>query len=195
MHTSVLDQLRAATRPLHARLEAVVGLMHPGLDAGGYRRYLARSWAFHAPLEDALATAPAVPGLAPGQLARAHLLARDLDALGLGEAERARLPRCERLPALDRAGHVLGLAYVVEGSALGGAFLHRHLTATIPEAAARASASLRPHGDGKATGQRWREFVALLEAAGPGLGAQDVVAGAVGTFAALEAWFTRGAPR
>lgn len=190
MPTTTLELLRAATRPLHAGLEAVIDLVRPDLTVAAYTRYLARMWAFHAPLEPALRAAPRPDGLDLASLDRAALLARDLAALGIGAEALAAAPRCGRLPALPTANHVLGVAYVVEGSALGGAYVHRHLAATLPDAAARASAFVRPHGDGKATGERWRALVALLESAGPRAGADAVVAGAVDTFAALHAWFT-----
>lgn len=188
----VLDELRAATRPLHAALEDAVGVMRPGLTLSGYRDYLARLLGFHAPLEEALASAPGAPGVDLRDLSRAPLLAADLAALGVAPAALAALPRCAALPSLATAGRVLGVAYVIVGSALGGAFVLRHVAAALPEAA-HAVRALRPYGDGPATAARWRALAATLEGAGATLGAAELVRGAVDTFSALHAWFAPGA--
>ncbi|HET9598729.1 MAG TPA: biliverdin-producing heme oxygenase [Anaeromyxobacteraceae bacterium] len=190
MTSHVLEQLRSATRPLHAPLEAAVALDRPDLRVDHYRGYLSRLLGWHAPLEEALARAPEVPGADVPSRRKASLLADDLVALGLSPAEVAALPRCRALPAVDTAARLLGVLYVVEGATLGGCHVLRLIAARLPGEVARASRFLRCYGDGRATGERFRAFAALLERATPPGAAGEAACAARDAFRSLHAWFT-----
>jgi heme oxygenase (biliverdin-IX-beta and delta-forming) len=188
----VLEQLRAATRPWHARLEDAIGLGRGvEVDEAWYRRHLARLLGWHAPLEEALRTAPAAPGLdAAAARRRAHLIADDLAALGMSAAEVAALPRCRDLPSLATPARVVGVLYVLEGAALGGARLHRALAERLPRVAARAGRFLHCHGDEAATRRAFGRFTALLDPATPADRIGEAALAAQDAFRSILAWFT-----
>jgi heme oxygenase len=83
---------------------------------------------------------------------------------------------------------LLGSMYVVEGATLGGQVISRSLE--------RSSGFRDGHGYsffqsyGKATGQQWKSFVALIERL-PEDDAATVIEAAQATFRAFHQWFTR----
>lgn len=148
--------LRDLTRGDHERLDALVG--HFG-DSRSYTRYLEGMAAFRAPVERALLQADTSailgewqPGLVSAELAQ------DLRDLG---RENVAAVGDFPLPA-DRDG-LLGVLYVLEGSALGARVLVRRAAALgfTAEHGARhlAAQTARP--------QAWPQFVALLDSIGP----------------------------
>lgn len=179
-------RLREDTAPLHAQAERHVRILDADADRATYARFLTRMLGFHAAVEDVFADHAGLAALgfdAAGRRKRG-LLVRDLTALGV---EARGLPRCASLPALATTAEVVGAAYVVEGSTLGGAFVRAHLPPGLAPLAGVATAFL--DGYGAETGPRWRRFVAIVEEA-----LADDEARAAGsraaraTFAALIAW-------
>ena len=78
----------------------------------------------------------------------------------------------------------LGAAYVIEGSTLGGAFIHRHLASLLKLDDGQGIRFFDCYGT--ETGARWKQFLAALErAALDPDGREQVLAGAVGTFELL----------
>ena len=115
---------------------------------------------------------------------RAKLLELDLLDLGLSPAEIALCPRCRHLPAIDTSDRVLGCAYVLEGSTLGGRVIFKHLSRVF---ASREALPLRFFaGDGSGTAERWRHFCTSLDA--DAVDADEVCAAACAVFDALAAW-------
>ena len=148
--------LRDLTRGDHERLDALVG--HFG-DSKSYTRYLEGMAAFRAPVERALLQADTSAILGewqPGMVSAE--LAQDLRDLG---RENVAAVGDFPLPA-DRDG-LLGVLYVLEGSALGARVLVRRAAALgfTAEHGARhlAAQTARP--------QAWPQFVALLDSIGP----------------------------
>lgn len=150
------DRLRAVTRPLHEQVEELIARSGMFDDREGYGRFLAAMHRFHSSAERALQAA-ARAGLAPGWR-RAHgarLLREDLDALGVALAPR------QPTPVLHDRGAVLGLRYVVQGSALGATqLLPRAIALGMSDA--RGGAFLAHHA---ACTRDWFEFLTFLEAA------------------------------
>ncbi len=185
----ILDRLRQATRPQHEALEAVVPLGQAALSLDLYGQVLARFRGFYSAWEAAAQDA-ASPVLAPIVRARRKLplLEHDLQALGFPcaageEMDRAWLPN---MAAGDAT--LLGSMYVVEGATLGGQVISRSLE--------RSSGLHNGHGYsffqsyGKATGQQWKSFVALIEKL-PEDDAATVIEAAQATFRAFHQWFTQ----
>lgn len=177
------QRLRAGTAADHERLENHLDLLREPLAEARFRAVLERFHGFHFAWEPAAARWLPAGLLAPRQ--RVPLLRADLRALGRAEAGIDALPVCAEAAALcsDLAG-TLGSFYVLEGSTLGGRLISRALAA----AAWLPAGGLRyfdPHG--AATGERWRETLAHLNAAPATLHA-DVVQGARRCFACLDAW-------
>jgi heme oxygenase len=145
---SVVAALRAATADAHAEIDRKLGLSADMLTRARYGVFLRASIAVVAPLEARIACWLGVP---PDGFCRTSALRADLKALGEQDAEPASVPSIRSL------AEAMGAAYVVEGSAIGGALLAKSVVRSLGEDAPRRYVALR--GD-KA---RRRGFVAALE--------------------------------
>ena len=188
--------LRRATDAAHTRLHhapAFNALTTGRIDLPTYRSLLARLYGFHRPIEHLLHAAPwqtarwqTATAIRMKHRRRAHLLYRDLLALGLHPTQIAALPHAsaDRLPALTDVGRFLGCLYVREGATLGGRVLARALDPLLGAATLSGRRFLTGNEHDAAL---WRLLCDALETAGqdnrPGM-----IAGAGETFAALEAW-------
>ncbi|SDM20852.1 Heme oxygenase [Oryzisolibacter propanilivorax] len=194
-----LARLRAATRAVHEQLDRQLPIAQPGAGLEAYRIHAS------ALLPWLTALAPELQGLAarvPGlvlepqlQLQRLHA---DLHDLGLAPhdlAAAAAVAAVQQLLQAHAGAHQdavrWGLAYVVEGSQLGGQVLHRQLA---PRAGTHPLRYLQ--GSGAGTGARWRAFVALLQQhVQTPADVAAACAGALAAFAALQACFdAQGSP-
>ena len=120
--------LRAATSEAHERLDARFSrfdLAHPS----DYQAFLLAQAGAFLPVEAAL-DATGAERIVPDwpQRRRAKALLADLAALGLVT------PAPVAVPALNGEAAVLGAAYVLEGSRLGGAMLQRQVPDSLPKA-------------------------------------------------------------
>ena len=171
---TLLQELRAATRDAHDRLEH--GLDVPGRcrSPRAYGALLADFRSVYAPIEAALDRAPATLDAVPdwAQRRKTPWLDQDLDAL-------ARRPHPEvAVPDINTAEHVVGVLYVLEGATLGGALLVRDLQ-HLPH---RFFASY-----GARRGAMWRSFRSSVDALeSRGADPAAVVQAARDTFATLE---------
>lgn len=186
----LLADLRTATAEAHARLDAGLPLVGPALTREAYGRTLARMAAVHLPLEAAVATVGgwAEVGFDPAAHSRAHLLRRDLQVLDLP------IPPSPTLPAIRGMGEAMGVLYVLEGSALGGQVISRHVKRTLgidPETGGAFFA-----GHGASTGPMWKAFCAALERFGAAHadGRADAVRAAEETFSLMERWLLPAPP-
>nr|WP_315253531.1 biliverdin-producing heme oxygenase [uncultured Duganella sp.] len=153
----VLTALRAATAARHSELDTRTPLAAEAPDLRAYRDHLRLLDAWLAPLQPALADAQ--PGLPPRDylsLIRADLAHPALAGL---PAAPALQPMPLPLPQLDDEAYRWGVAYVVEGSQLGGAVLYKRLAERL---APHPLAYLRGAGS---PGPRWQQFLAALRAA------------------------------
>ena len=171
----VRQHLRHATQDAHQRLH-----LHPGFAAiqnetialPAYRALLLRLYGFYLPFEAATEIGTE----------RSRWLREDIEAVSPGGVPPT-VPLCPSLPLLDTAERRLGALYMVEGSALGGRGLARHLERLFgPGTRAGRCFFL---GRGAATGEAWTAFLARLAAAGHG---GEIVAAAVEIFTVFEAW-------
>jgi heme oxygenase len=139
--------LRAATAADHERVDRLFSRLDLGSELD-YRLFLTAQAAAHLPIEQALETA-AVSALIPDwpDRRRSELLLADLAELGVEP------PPAVPPPPLEGASAVLGAAYVLEGSRLGGAYLKRSLT---PQAPRRFLAAAQAAG-------AWRKLLAKLD--------------------------------
>jgi heme oxygenase len=163
--------LRLATRPEHGRVDAAFS-RYDLSSRDGYRAFLLRQAAAHLPVERALDKAGAGDALA------------DWPARRRGDAIRADLADlgCEEIAEQSFTGFgspaaMLGGAYVLEGSRLGGVVLRNQVSDGFPT---------RFLGQGSSGG--WRALLAVLEAkltSPEEVG--EAVKGARATFACFEA--------
>ncbi len=190
----ILRRLRTESRAEHEAIDRALDLLARGLTLGAYRRRIEQFHGFYAPLEDRLGDLGALAwpsGAAPLER-RAPLLAADLVALGVGAPER--LPRCEALPELRGPADVLGCLYVLEGAALGGQVIARHLRDTLGIGPSNGGSFF--HGRAEQTGPHWRAFCATLAAfRGDDAEGDATVQAAIATFRALRRWCAAGEPR
>ncbi len=166
--TDPLQRLRDATSALHARLDTGLPIAREGAGPADYLRHLAllRSWV--GVLQESGARGPR---LAAERDALEAELAECQQRLGL-QAPRIALAATPD-PVFQADGAEWGLAYVLEGSRLGGQVLHKRLA---PAMAPLSLDYLR--GAGSATGARWKHFVAELQTALQGAARQEAAAAA-----------------
>ncbi len=186
----ILRRLRDETRLQHEALEEALPLGQANLGRDEYSGLLRRFYGFYATWEEQ-AEAHAGPELASVIHSRAKLplLAADLAAFGMEAAHCSRMED-SLLPSFDaEPGVLLGSMYVVEGSTLGGQVISRRLEAMQGFRNGVGYSFFQSYG--RAVGQQWRGFTALLEAA-PEEDGDAIVRGARHTFSAFAAWFAQG---
>ncbi len=185
------DLLKELTRQAHAEMEAQPALawFHASLaDRPAYIHYLGTMHGFYAGLEVRLATCPEPLPEVLGGPSRTQALARDLASLGMPAAHLAELPRCTDLPECRSGAQRAGIAYVINGSTLGGLVLAARVEQQLGTAASDATRFLRLHGT--ETKARWLAFRSWLDGyldQRPDRMAQAGAA-AMDTFHSLAAW-------
>jgi heme oxygenase (biliverdin-IX-beta and delta-forming) len=185
----VLRALKEGTADLHEEAERYVRILDRDAGIADYVRYLRAMYGFHAPVETMLARDPDLAHTTFGAAARcrkATWMRADLHALAITGAPDV----CTDLPRAGNLARALGIAYVLEGSTLGGRFILAKLPP--PLAALRGTATRYLDGYGPETGALWRAFGDLVgcSIATP----RDEVAAvhaARETFARLTAWLAR----
>lgn len=181
--SDVLAALRTATASRHERLDSGLPLSAPLPSLDDYAAHLCMVRDWLAPLERWLggfADGPQAEPTLPAT-ARLALIQADLAEPGMPELEPLRPAPAWPLEA--SAAWRWGVAYVIEGSQLGGAVLYGKL-----------AGPLAPHplrylrGDQAGPGPRWRAFMQALRArvAGPAEVA-EACAGACAAFDAILA--------
>jgi heme oxygenase (biliverdin-IX-beta and delta-forming) len=200
LHTeprTLLQRLKAETRPHHERAERTVRLQDPGLTLEHYRHHLEALYGFYAPLEARLAQelSGLIPELRAAERWKLPLLVRDLRSLGHDAASLARLPQASWLPPLSGLPEALGCFYVLEGATLGGQLILRHLQRHFDGVPAGDFAFFRAYGED--VGPMWRAFGEALirtacEAASEDFDAR-VVQAAKDTFDAFGHWLHKEA--
>lgn len=161
------DGLRRATHAEHVRLNQhplLTGITRPGYPLGHYQRVLVAYFHFYRAIEAAIDETLSRLALAFDYRPRRKLpwLTRDLAHFAIDpEQPAARPSRTPRAPEnLDSAG-LFGLLYTIEGSALGGRVIARHLAAhhgLTADGGARFFV-----GYGEAVDVLWRQFLAEME--------------------------------
>jgi heme oxygenase len=180
-----LAALRLKTAHGHRSLEALPmneRLLCNDIELCEYRSTLLHLFGFYEPL--AILAQQARATWAERITLRVHDLACDLADLELTPHDLVAAPRCAQFPALDSVDRALGGGYVIEGSALGGRVIVRHLHNVFDS---HGGAPLRFFsGDGTATAAHWRRFCAELEA--NVCDVEEVCRAATATFACMAAW-------
>lgn len=157
--TPALDTLRARTAKDHRALEENLEIARSDAGEAAYARYLGAVLGWLEPLEPALWAGPWPEAIEPSVRAdKVRWIESDLRARGLTDRELAAIPRQSELPNLSTLAHRFGVAYVVEGSLLGGQSLLRSLGPRLTHPARWLE------GYGRETVPRWRAFLGALEA-------------------------------
>ena len=181
-----IQKLRQETEADHRNVEGAVPLMHPGLNIAEYVQCLQRIHGVVAAWEERAAEV-APEWLQPSLLARQRspLLERDLKWFGVAEKDdrRPMLPDMNSLPSL------FGTMYVMEGSALGGQLIARHVEAALHLSEGRGNSYFLGHGS--RTGPMWKEFCEMLKLRIADEQTDAVVVSAKAMFSTFGMWMQR----
>jgi heme oxygenase len=153
---AVLTQLRLATASRHQALEEDLNVIERLGSPPDRRALVARYYGMHAAADFALQTwLGSMRDLDYSARRRTPLLLRDLAALGLA------VPPLADGPAItvSSQAEALGLLYVLEGSTLGGRVIRKTLAAQGIDDLGLSF--LDPYG--AETGNRWKQFLAVLD--------------------------------
>lgn len=148
--------LRQATREAHERIEklpAMARLFAPGFRRDELAALLGHLLSVHRPLERLLAADDEMAAI--GYRPRTPLLEADLGKLHGSEAAAP-----SSLPAYSTGAARLGALYVLEGSAIGGQLIRRHLVAAFGQDFDECLSFYRPYGDSPSgQWQRFRQYL------------------------------------
>jgi len=185
----VLRPLREATHELHETLDSHLPIAREEATLADYAAHLRALRPWLQAVREALA-APGIPGLdriAARTDRRLAALALDLDDIGTPAGDVREVPGRECTLAQQAArepAFAWGLAYVLEGSQLGGAAMHKRLAPRLAPHPMRYFQPVDAASAGLAA--QWKEFVAQLAAALAGPAAVDAARrGAVAGFQSL----------
>lgn len=184
--------LREGTRAQHIALERFLDLSAPGSTRRDYVRYLELTYGYYAAAH-ALVLSSRIVGERWPRPALAPKLERLRDDLRHCRVEPDALPcaGADLLP-LPSPQALTGMAYVLEGAALGGLVLFKLLAQPMGYGQDRGASFL--FGEGPETARRWSALKQALDGL-PFVDAQAYVDGARATFGGIHAWFAQNAWR
>ena len=188
MTVTTMHRLRVETRAAHERLEESIDLTALTATPDHYRALISRFYGFHAAIEPLLRAA-LTDIYAPVE--RASLLALDLKALGVSDACLDAIPLCDALPRLTSPARAFGVAYVLEGSALGGQIVGRIVRDRLGYDREHGVAFFL--GAGRHIGEDWRAFGHACDAYFADRDGQaEAIQAANETFEAMGDWLRAG---
>jgi len=160
--SDVLAALRQATAARHERLDSGLPLSAPDATLADYSAHLQLLRAWLAPLQDWLAGFDNGPQGPSGLPAAPHLALIEADLADPALAGQATPPVAAHTAWPDgaSAAYRWGVAYVVEGSQLGGAVLYKRLAGQLAPHPLRYLRGAGVEGPGP----RWRAFMGALRA-------------------------------
>lgn len=182
MISPVHQVLREGTRERHETLDKGLALAEDHIDRCGYLAYLRALLGWLEPLEQRLWQLDWPQALrAPERAGKTAWLHEDLQAAG----DTAPVVFCDHPPEVAAPdAYALGVAYVVEGSQLGGRFLAKRLQEVAPDLPQRY---LR--GYGEQVGPLWKGFLLFLDDQAGALGGEArALQGARDAFDSLTEW-------
>lgn len=187
----LLTRIKEETAERHRRIERRVTILDPNLGLGEYRRWLQRLLGFYEPVEQGLEPWARSFRIDWAARRRTDLLRGDLARLGLGDDAVRALPRCRELASVGDASEAWGRLYVLEGAALGGRIIARHLHQHLGLDASNGAAFYVGHG--AMTEDMWRSFRQRIVADVRGHEAiARAIAAAQALFDAFDAWLANG---
>jgi len=184
--SSLLSQLRMATRHDHVRLEQLLGL------PDSIEEHIARLknfYGFSAMWEPKALSLLSMLQPLIEERQKLSMLEADLLRLGLTAAEVGALPLCSQLPLMDDQATALGSMYVMEGSTLGGQIISRHLEGKLGLRDGEGYAYYQSYG--AAVGRMWKAFLQMMQHHIEPAEASRLVDAARQTFRCLHQWFSR----
>lgn len=192
--TDFIGRLRAATGPMHQRLENTPlsrALMQDNLTLATYINYLVHMREVVAWSEQHIF--PMIGEVLPDVDKRRKLALIDDDIAvlrAMGEVARPLAFEGFGKTATKSEAHALGHMYVMEGSTLGGRMILQHVKKVLALDENTAGVSFFA-GYGAETGARWKIFMAAMaERATNAAIADDIISGATDAFEQIEHYFS-----
>ena len=182
-----LNALRDATKDVHVQLENHLTINRPDAGKAEFHGWAKAMYGWLSSFEDKLWSAHWPESvMAARRNGKAKWLETDLRALGETDASLAALPKADAHLHLQTEAKRFGVAYVLEGSTLGGQVLLRKLA---PHIAPSKGVYLFSYGE--ETGPLWRQFSQSLgESLASPLDVEHAISAARHTFTSLAEWFT-----
>lgn len=182
MISPVHQVLREGTRDRHETLDQGLALAESHVDRDDYLTYLRALLGWLEPLEQRLWQLDWPEALRASERAgKSAWLYEDLKMAG----DATPVLHCAHPPAVAAPdAYALGVAYVVEGSQLGGRFLAKRLQEVAPDLPQRYL-----HGYGERLGPLWKAFLLHLDSEAGALGHEpQALQGARDAFDSLTGW-------
>ncbi|TAE23438.1 MAG: hypothetical protein EAZ92_14535 [Candidatus Kapaibacterium sp.] len=191
----ILTEIKAQTRPQHDSIEQnrfTKGMMDGSMTLLDYKLYLQKFYSVHKAVEQAFEQFSWQEyRLNLQERSKLHLIAADLQTLGMSAAEIENLPAMQPVPQFHSIAEAFGAMYVLEGSTLGGQIQARQLERVLASAGADAPQAIAYFSSyGARVGAMWKDFCVALTIAANNDEAveQRIIEAAQRTFAAIEAW-------
>ena len=175
-----MRRLREATNPIHQAFEASDWLARATADRAAYAAHLHRVAAVYRPIERAFRPFDAeldAAGFMPQSRRRLAAIEAELRDLAEHSAG-APFERDAGIPEIADLASVIGCAYVLEGSTMGGMLIAKVLRDRF------AWESAFYAGYGQQTMPMWRAFTAAVDALGERLDGERLAESAIEMFAA-----------
>jgi heme oxygenase len=177
---SFLEKLRANTAKAHKNLESLPissSLLHPTLSTVDYTAYLRLMYDIVAGLEKEIL--PSITSIIPQpQQLKAVQIEDDLVFTGYGKPKSFKNPFGSKIMSIPK---MLGIAYVVEGSTLGGRFILKNVQAALGYDENGGATYF--YGYGNKTGSTWKNFLDSLASFAVNHNCEDeIIEGAVFAF-------------
>lgn len=181
----LLDTLKEQTRQQHTALEELHGLPHTLPD---YLMLLETFFGFVEPWERRVAERLSAHDPIRAGREKTAWLRADLAYFGYTAEAIAALPRWENFPETRSRTEILGAAYVLEGSTLGGQFISAHLERELGLAKGQGDTYFRSYGS--QIGAQWQAFRQELTRHSSPENDPVIVRAAQDMFTRLNAWFS-----
>jgi len=185
-----LQNLRSQTASQHSLLEqnsASKKLLDEQVTAADYATYLSLLYGFVKGFEKNVFPLLKHSIIDIEERRKTHLLVSDLNSLGIDVAGIAVIPDDFFAEVYHSNAAALGGMYVLEGSVLGGAFIYKHLQATIgAEAISGKATYFKAYGS--EIGSRWKNFLKAFCLVSSGM-EEEVINKASQTFNVMHHWF------
>lgn len=188
--------LKTITSEYHRKVERTLVnqlLLSKTLSLTSYASCMGHYLGLINPLEKCLVSYPTI--IVCGYSFRSQWLKDDLLALGWSQCQIEDHPQYTQLPTVDTLAKALGVAYVLQGSQLGGVVLRKQITATLGEDILRCNGlnfwGVQSLDDVTSSWQAFKSNVDELFSTRHDLSLSETAQAATETFACFHYWFNQ----
>jgi heme oxygenase len=183
----LLQEVKAATRDQHGRLEAILPLTSTSITHESYKQILQLFLGLFDSIEKALIESELPSEIEFDRRRRSQLLERDLRCLGLSEKEIRDIPRPSGPSRFISTAWSLGVIYVLEGSRFGGQYLAKSLYERLGLSQDEGCSFFSGHGF--EVGAMWNKFCRVArDSVTTPKEREEFIEGAKSTFTSFENW-------